>query len=257
MLKEIVIAIQSYADAHKFIVKHKLWKWIYIPGLIYTILFLAGIYLFWTTSNSAIEFVLLKTGVKGWLDRMHDRWLNFFFIVGQIILRLILLLFYFSLFKYLFLIIASPVFAFLSEKTDSILNGREFPFSFKQLLKDIVRAIKLTFRNMLWQSVYLVSLLIISFIPLFGWITPMVSMLVECYYLGFAMLDYNSERNRMSAQASIAFIGHHKGLAIGNGLVFYLLHLIPIAGWLFAPSYAVIAATLSLHKARESQILIS
>ena len=70
------------------------------------------------------------------------------------------------------------------------------------------------------------------------------------------MLDYSSERNNLSAMQSIQFIGRHKGLAIGNGFVFYLMHLVPIIGWLLAPSYAVIAATLSLHKARNEKVII-
>ncbi|MBC7867788.1 MAG: EI24 domain-containing protein [Gloeobacteraceae cyanobacterium ES-bin-316] len=257
MLKEIIISIQSYYNAHQFISKHKLWKWILIPGLIYTILFLAGMYLFWTSSNNAIEFILLKTGVKTWLDNMQDSWISFFFIVGQVILRLVLLLFYFSLFKFLFLIVGSPLFAYLSEKTESIMEGKDFPFSFKQLLKDVARGIKIALRNLLWQTVYVFSILILSFIPLFGWIAPLVALLVECYYFGFSMLDYSSERNKLSSAQSIEFIGRHKGLAIGNGIVFYLMHLIPIAGWLLAPSYAVIAATISLLSAKKSQIIIA
>ena len=56
-----------------------------------------------------------------------------------IMLRLVMTFFYFSLFKYLFLIIGSPVFAYLSEKTASIIEGKDFPFSFSQLIKDSVR----------------------------------------------------------------------------------------------------------------------
>jgi len=257
MLKEIIISFQSYMHAHQFIVKHKLWKWILIPGLIYTILFLGGMYLFWTSSNTAIEFLLLKSGVKNWLDKMQDSWINFFFIVGQIILRLVLLLFYFSLFKFLFLIIGSPLFAYLSEKTESIMEGKDFPFSVKQLLKDAARGVKIALRNLLWQTVYVISILILSFIPLFGWIAPLVALLVECYYFGFSMLDYSSERNKLSSSQSIEFIGMHKGLAIGNGIVFYVMHLIPVVGWLLAPSYAVIAATISLLSARKSHIIIT
>jgi CysZ protein len=256
MLKEIIISIQSFFDAHKFIIKNKLWKWIIIPGIIYSILFIAGIYLFWVSSNHAIEFILVKTGVWGWLNKMHDGWISFFFIVGQIILRLVLLLFYFSLFKFLFLIIGSPVFAYLSEKTESIIEGKEFPFNLKQLLKDIARGIRIALRNILWQTVYIITILILSFIPLFGWIAPLVALIVECYYFGFSMLDYSSERNKLSASQSIEFIGTHKGLAIGNGLVFYLMHIVPIVGWLFAPSYAVIAATLSLINAKKNHVII-
>jgi CysZ protein len=257
MLKEIIISIQSYLHAHQFIVKHKLWKWILIPGLIYTILFLGGMFLFWHSSNNAIEFILLKTGAKNWLDKMQDGWISFLFIMGQVILRLVLLLFYFSLFKYLFLIIGSPVFAYLSEKTESIMEGKDFPFNYKQFLKDIARAIKIAMRNLLWQTVYVVSILIISFIPFVGWIAPLVALLVECYYFGFSMLDYSSERNKLSASQSIEFISRHKGLAIGNGLVFYMIHFVPLLGWLLAPSYAVIAATISLLSARKSHVIIS
>ena len=256
MLKEIIIAIQSYGQAHRFIVKHRLWKWILIPGLIYTILFLIGTYFFLITSNNAIEFVLLKSGIKTWLDKMQDSWLNWLFIIGQVILWLVLFLFYFSLFKYIFLIIGSPVFAYLSEKTESIIEEKEFPFSLSQLMPDIARAVKIALRNMLWQTVYVVSILILSFIPLVGWIAPLVSLFTECYYLGFSMLDYSCERKKMSTQQSIEFISRHKGLAIGNGMVFYIMHLVPVIGWLFAPSYAVIAATLSLFHARKSHAII-
>ena len=257
MLKEIIISIQSYMHAHRFIIKHKLWKWILIPGLIYTILFLGGIYLFWVSSNSAIEFILQQSGAKTWLDKMQDSWVSFLFIMGQVIFRLVLLLFYFSLFKFLFLIIGSPVFAYLSEKTESIMEGRAYPFSFLQLLKDIGRGIKIALRNLLWQTVYVISILILSFIPVFGWVAPLVALMIECYYFGFSMLDYSSERNKLSSAQSIDFISRHKGLAIGNGIVFYSMHLLPIVGWLLAPSYAVIAATISLLSARKSHIILS
>ena len=250
MLKEIITAIQAYFQAHQFIVKHRLWRWIVIPGLIYSILFCLGIYLFWISSSSAIEFFLLKTGVKNWMDKMQDSWFRFLFIFGQIILHLVLLLLYFSLFKYIFLILGSPLFAYLSEKIESSIEGKDFPFSIKQLLKDILRGVKLAFRNMLWQTVYTLSIFILSFIPVIGWVTPMMALFIECYYLGFSMLDYSCERNKLSTSQSIAFIGKHKGLAIGNGMVFYIMHLLPFIGWLLAPSYAVIAATLSLYKSK-------
>lgn len=250
MLKEIIIAIQSYRDAHWFIVKHRLWKWILIPGLIYTIMFFAGMYSFWISSDWAIQQLLHFTGMAKWMNAIESGWLKFLFIFGQVILKLVLMLFYFSLFKYLFLIIGSPLFAFLSEKTEAIIEGKEFPFNFVQLGKDMLRGIRLALRNSLWQTVYTFSILLLSFIPLIGWFTPCIALLIECYYLGFSMLDYSSERNKMSTPQSIAFITKHKGLAIGNGIVFYVMHLFVIAGWILAPSYAVIAATLSIIKTK-------
>ena len=251
MLKDIIIAIQSYLEAHRFIVKHRLWKWILIPGFLYSILFCAGIYLFWISSGQAIDSLFSITGLKKWMYTIEGSWLKFLFIFGQVILQLVLLLFYFSLFKFLFLIIGSPLFAYLSEKTEAIMEGRDFPFSFAQLLKDIARGIKLALRNALWQTVYTLSILILSFIPFVGWFTPLIALIIECYYLGFAMLDYSCERNKLSTSQSIEFIGKHKGLAVGNGIVFYLMHAIIIAGWILAPSYAVVAATISFYKTKQ------
>ncbi len=251
MLKEIIIAIQSYRDAHWFIVKHRLWKWILIPGIIYAILFSVGMYSFWISSDWAIQQLLHFTGLAKWMDAIEGGWLKFLFIFGQVILKLVLMLFYFSLFKYLFLIIGAPLFAYLSEKTEAIIEGKDFPFSFLQLGKDMGRGIKLALRNALWQTVYTFSILILSFIPVIGWFTPCVALLIECYYLGFSMLDYSSERNNITTTQSIALIGKHKGLAIGNGIVFYVMHLVFVVGWVLAPSYAVVAATLSLLKIKK------
>jgi CysZ protein len=254
LLKEIVTAIESYFRAHRFINKNGLWKWILIPGILYTLLFVLGMYFFWTSSDAVITYISHRLGIDRWLHRQGSQLLSFVFLMGEIMIRIIMVLFYFSLFKYLFLIIGSPVFAYLSEKTESIMEGKDFPFSFKQLLQDIYRGIKLALRNMVWQTVYAISLLILSFFPVIGWITPLITLFVECYYYGFSMLDYSCERHKLSPSESIRFIGKHKGLAIGNGMVFYLMHLLPVVGWVLAPSYAVVAATISLYHQDDNKL---
>jgi CysZ protein len=252
LLKEIIIAIQSYFEAHAFIQRHRLWRWILVPGILYMLLFSVGIWYFWQSSDMAITFFLQKTGLTAWLQQQRSGLLSVLFMLATLFLQLLLLVFYFSLFKYLFLIVGSPVFAYLSEKTEAILEGKDFPFSLPQLLRDIARGIRLALRNGLWQTVYMIALVLLSLLPLAGWITPLIALFVECYYYGFSMLDYSLERTRMNAGESIDYIGRHRGLAIGNGMLFYAMHLVPILGWVLAPAYAVIAATLSLHKIKNA-----
>lgn len=249
----MIIAIQAYFQAHRFIVKHRLWRWILIPGIIYTTLFIIGIFFFSNTSSDFIEWVALKTGLNTWLQRMNSGFLSFLFIMGHLLMWPILLLFYFSLFKYLFLIIGSPLFAYLSERTEAIMEGKTFPFSFSQYWIDIKRGIRIAARNSLWQTVYTLSFLLLSLIPLVGWLTPLLAILVECYYYGFSMLDYSMERHKKTITESIFFVGNHKGLAVGNGLVFYLMHLLPIVGWILAPAYSVVAATMSMYPMKPTQ----
>ena len=247
MLKELIIAFQAYFRAHRFINRHRLWKWILIPGIIYAILFFTGMWLFWGSTGQFLDWLFQNLGVLSWLKRMQNDVLNFLFITGTLIFRLILLFFYFSLFKYLFLILGSPLFAWLSEQTENIIEGKETRFDLVQLLKDMWRGIRVALRNTMWQSVYTITILLFSLVPLVGWVTPMVAFMVECYYYGFSMLDYSAERHKLTPAESAVYIGSRKGLAIGNGMVFYLMHLIPIIGWVLAPAYAVIAATLSLY----------
>ena len=247
MLKEIVIAIQSYFKAHQFISRHRLWKWILIPGIVYMLLFCTSMYFFGRSASNVIEYLSTVTGISRWLHKMQSSVLVFFATIGGMMIWLLLMFFYFSLFKYIWLIIGSPVFAYLSEKTEALLEGTEYPFSWKQLFKDMLRGIKLALRNALWQTVYTVSFLLLSFIPVVGWVTPVISLFTECYYYGFSMLDYSCERHKLSPSQSVTFISNRKGLAIGNGIVFYLMHLIPLVGWVFAPAYAVVAATISLY----------
>lgn len=228
-----------------------MWKWILIPGIIYTILFAVGIYFFWISTGNAVAWLSDQTGLVNWLQKQDNEFWNFLFMMINIMIRLVMTFFYFSLFKYVFLIIGSPLFAYLSEKTASIIEGKDFPFSFSQLMKDAWRGSKLALRNTIWQTVYLIFIFFLSFIPLFGWITPLIALFVECYYYGFSMMDYSCERNKMSPGASIQFIGRHKGLAIGNGLIFYLMHGVIFIGWILAPAYAVVAATISLHRIKK------
>ena len=254
LLKEIIISIQAYFKAHQFIKKHKLWKWILLPGIIYTVLFMVSMYYFSKTANNFTEWLTLKVGLKSWLDGIQNSFLGFFFTLGGMVLWMIQMLLYFSLFKYVFLIIGSPIFAYLSEKTEAIIEGKEYPFSLMQLLKDMIRGIGIAARNAGWQTVYMFTILIVSFIPFIGLVTPLITILIECYYYGFSMLDYSMERHQKTAAESIFFVAHHKGLAIGNGLVFYALHLLPIVGWMLAPAYAVIAATISLQSSKEDNV---
>ena len=248
LLKEIVIAVQSWGEARRFIQKHRLFKWIIIPGIIYTLLFIAGMFFFWQSSDMVVSWASRQLSIETWLQKERSEWLSFLFVMTGMMLRLIMVLFYFSLFKYLILIIGSPVFAYLSEKTEAIMENKEHSFNWTELKKDCVRNSKLALRNCGWQSVYLIALILLSLIPVVGWITPIIALLMECYYFGYSMLDYSFARNNFSPSQSAAFTARHKGLAIGNGLLFYLMHIIII----LAPAYAVIAATLCVHKVKTS-----
>lgn len=195
-----------------------------------------------------IEWFVTRSGLKRLLTGESAGFLSFLFLFGRLIVQLLLLMLYFSWFKYFFLILGSPLFAYLSEKTEGLIHNRDYPFSARRFVRDIYRGINIAVRNLFWQTFYTLCMLVLAAIPVLGWVGPVLGMTFECFYLGFSMMDYTNERRGYSASESIEFINTHKGLAVGNGLVFFLLHAIPVVGWIFAPGYSVIAATLSMQQ---------
>jgi CysZ protein len=252
LLKELILAIRAYFSAHRFIVQHKLWKWMIVPGILYAYLFVLGMNYFSQSSSFFIESIILKTGLKSWVDTLNNDLIGFFITMGSFWLWFTLLLFYFALFKYLFLILFAPFFAYLHLRIDAIKNETVFVFNSKAYRKLIARALLLNVTNLLWQTVYLIPIVIICTLPIIGWFTPIFTILIECYFLGAAMLDYSLASENKNKVAAAAYVNNHKGLPIGNGLVFYLLHFIPIIGWMTAPFYSLIAAQLNTQEVKDN-----
>lgn len=165
--------------------------------------------------------------------------------------------------KYFLLIILSPLFALLSEITDEKLSGKKFPFNFSQLLKDVLRGIAISLRNLLFELVISFGLWIVTiFIPPLAIITIPLGFVIGWYFVGFSIMDYNCERYKYNMSKSITFIKQHKGYAIGIGCVYSLFMALPTVagdaiGIMFGPTLAVIAATMSFLKINETPSQVS
>jgi CysZ protein len=249
LLKEIVLAFQSWDGTRRFIQQHRLLKWMILPGIFYTLLFIAAVYFFFRSSDQVVNWISSKLNIESWLQQKRSEWLSFLFVMSGVMMRLTLTLFYFSLFKYLVLVFGAPLFAYLSEKTESSLENKSEPVKFETIKKDSIRSIRLALRNCGWQTVYFIALIFLSLVPVAGWIVPLICLLMECYYFGFSMVDFSLARNGFTEGQSIIFIGRHKGFAIGNGIVFFFMHILVF----LAPAYAMIASTLTIHHVKTKQ----
>jgi CysZ protein len=239
-------AVQSYFDALALVKKHKMWSLVLISGLLYLVLITAGLYGIFEGMNAVSERILNISWLKDFTAKYsYLKWVIKILLIG---IDIAVFFVYFSLFKYILLTIASPIYAYISERTAEILTGQSYPFSINQLIKDIVRGIRLSVRNIFKQTMLTLLLLVLSFIPILGIFTAILIFIIDAYYYGFAMLDYNCERKKMNYQQSLIFVKAHRGLAIGNGIVFYLLFLIPVLGIIIGAPLSAIAATISLHK---------
>lgn len=252
MLKELILSIQAFLKAHQFVLQNKLWKWILVPGIIYACLFVIGMNYFSQSSSFFIEWIILKTGLKTWVDSLNSDWIGFFITMGSFWLWFTLLVFYFAIFKSIFLCLFAPVFTLFHLRVDAIQQNTEYIFNPKQYAKLVIRAIRLSITNLLWQTVYLIPIVLVCTLPLIGWFTPIFTIILEAYFLGYAMLDYGLATELKQRSVSAAYVSHHKGLPIGNGIIFYLMHLLPIIGWITAPFYALIAADINTQEVKDN-----
>lgn len=225
-------------------VKQGSWKWIWIPGLIYAAFFAACLYIFYRTSGQFSEYIISHTHIKEWLQS-NNQFLSFLFVTSAVMIQLLLLIFYFSLLRLLYQLVCAPLIAYLNRRSHAYATGEKAQVSMQPLLQDVLRIWAVILKNALWQTVYFITLIIISLVPVIGWITPLAGLLAECYYSGYPRIDLACKRLGIDMPKAAHFISLHKGLAIGNGMVFYGMVIVPVIGWVVAPVYAVIAATLT------------
>ncbi len=180
------------------------------------------------------------------------------FLLQGILFLLFKVLFFFIFYFFsatIVLILLSPALSYVSEKTEKIITGKSYPFNAKVWIRQIVRSLKLSLRNMFLQTFWVISIIIISFIPIIGWIISPFSILliiiINAYFFGFSFLDYSFERKELTIHQSIMIVRKNKGLTIGFGLIYYLVFLIPFIGSFLAPFmtfFLVVAATMSVEK---------
>jgi len=248
LFKGFGIGIKAYSEAHRLIFKKNFWGYLILPGIINIILFFTVFLLGWKYSDvlrdAFFDLIGLSDSPDGFLKYL---WMIFHFLMS-LIFKLIFLVVYISVYKYVVLALISPALAILSEKTEHVVKGTEYPFHFSQFLSDIFRGIIVVLRNLILEMLWIIAFIFISYIPLIGWLSPVILFFVACYYLGFSFIDYTCERRRLSISASARLIRKNKGAAMANGIMFYLILLIPLVGLLFAPAYATVAATLMFDK---------
>jgi CysZ protein len=246
LLKEILIAIQAFFKIHRLVLK-KQRVWLWLAGIGYCGLFIAGIYFFYETATKFTDFLITKTNIKNWLQS-GNAVVQFFFITGLIMFHWVLLIYYFGIFKYLYQLLFAPVCSYLSVKTDALLHPVAGTTNRKNIGALTKHALLTTLKNFFWQTLYTIVFLVVSLIPIIGWIVPIIALLHECYYAGYANLDYKLFRKKYAVNDIQQYINRHKGLAIGNGLLFYAIHSIPLLGWIAAPVYAIAAANIAIDE---------
>ncbi len=251
------LGIRNYFKAFSFIIHNRL-TWVFIiPLIISLILYFSGFTLIEWASDLIIEPVnqWFVSNPQSFISKLTPSFLRGLI---KVFFHLMFFLIFAMYSGYLVLIFLSPLYAWLSEKVEEIETGNKYPFHFQQFMKDIWRGIVLALRNMMYQTLIFLLVVVASFLPVIGFVlTPLaviILFIVSSYFYGFAYLDYNCERHNYDSKRSILLIRKYKGLAIANGALFSITLYIPFCGVFlstFASIIAVVGASLAMNQLPE------
>ncbi|MEL6942331.1 MAG: EI24 domain-containing protein [Bacteroidota bacterium] len=243
MLQGFVRGVLSYGKAIQLIRKFRLWFYVLVPGAISLILGIFIALFVWNYAGDIGDWITSWYSWKG--EGIVEK-------IGSAISGITIVFLTFLLFKYIIIVAVSPFMSLLSEKVEQRLNSQasSVPFKLDKFFKDIIRGLSLALRNIFWELLFTLLLLLASFIfPVIAPFTAILIFLIQSYYAGFGNMDFTMERH-FSFRGSIRFVRRNRGLAIGNGAVFLWLLLTGV-GFLFAPTLATIAATVEVVKRLE------
>ncbi len=249
--KQISIGLKGYSKAWNLIFKRGFAKYLLFPLIL-------NIVIFWIGTDYISDLaVTARDALKEWMD-IHEgdfwgaKFLNSF-VSGLVTVLMYVMFFIVFVYTggYIIIILLSPVFSIISEKTEHLIshNKNNYPFELKQFLKDIIRGITLAIRNMLYETFIMIVVFIISFIPVIGWLGPIFMFFISAYFFGFSYMDLTNERKRRSIRESVRFIRKYKWVAITNGAVFSIALVIPYCGVAvsaFIAVISIIAGTVSM-----------
>lgn len=249
MINNILKGIQAYTGALALISKLKLWKYFLIPIIISVI----------TASLIALSAYGLSDNIGNFIARIwpwdfgKDTFTSISTFIGVIVVLAIGLILY----KHIIMAFSAPFMSPVSEKIEAHLTGVQRHDHRKTSFKEqLWRGIRINFRNLGKELLITMPLLLLKLIPVVNIFSTISLIVLQAYYAGFGNMDYTLERH-FKYRESVQFIRKHRGIAIGNGLVFILFLIIPIIGVILVLPMSVTAASIKTVELLKKDELLS
>lgn len=242
MIKDIFSGIQAYFSAFSILKKLNLWSYFVVPIIIS---FILGIFILFTAyglSDNIGNYIASIWGFSWGKETITS--------ISHFVGGLVVIAFGIVVFKHVLMAVIAPFMSPISEKIELHFSGNvsKQKTGLKTKTSALARGIRLNIRNLIVEILWIIPFFFFSFIPLIGFFFLILIFLVQAYYAGFGNMDYTLERH-FSYKESVAFVRKNRGIAIGNGIVFMGILLIPIIGILIVLPLSVVASTTETLKA--------
>lgn len=250
MIKNILRALKDYTGSFKLMFQLGLWKYFLVPMCISFLFALTiGLAAYGLSDNLAGPIAGLWIWETG-----QDNFFAFAEVISAIFIVIIGLLVY----KHFVMALSAPFMSPVSEKIERHLYPElqgDITHRDTSNASQLYRGVRINVRNLFFELLITLPLLVLSLIPVVGILFWVIGFLVQSYYAGFGNMDYTLERH-FKYRESVEFVKNHRGYAIGNGIVFNAVLLIPIIGIILVLPVSVTAASkTTLELLREQKLL--
>lgn len=247
MIKNILKGIKAYAGTLRLINKLGLWKYFGVPMAISFFTAVLITFSSWGLSDNLGAFIS-----KIWFWEWGS---ETFRTISDFIGALIIIALGIILYRHIVMALSAPFMSPVSERIEKHLYGITHSHRNTTNAAQLWRGVRINVRNLGLELLLTIPIILIGFIPVLGMISTILLFLVQSYYAGFGNMDYTLERHYKYSE-SIQFVRRNRGLAIGNGIVFMLMLLIPVVGIILVLPLSVTAAsTVTLRVLENSKTL--
>lgn len=246
--------MNSYIRAFRILDKHNLWPVMVLPMILSLLIAIVIVLLAWVTSEDIVLYVTDRYSLKDYDTDIG----NVVEVIIALMIRGIVLFLYLKIYRYFVLILLSPVFVKFSELLYKNIDGEDLKMDLRMYCFCSFRGIRLALRNFLFELLITAGLLFLTLIIL--WILPVIPaviLFVESYFFGMVMMDYAHEMDGLPEDRSLEVIRKNAGIAMGNGLIFNLIILLPLIGVILGPILALVAAKVAIDENKNTKFYVS
>lgn len=158
--------------------------------------------------------------------------------------------------KYIMLILLEVVIFHFARRTIEVLTKKSQPITFDDFFRAQIRMLKVSVRSWVMESIAVV--LIKAFFDFFHageFLQPVLVYGVQCYFVGFAIVDNFNEQYHLTIKESAKYTQHYAGVAIAVGLALKVLFYIPVAGAVLAPLITSVVCVLVMFELSDLELL--
>jgi CysZ protein len=219
-----IIGIKYFVKGFSLCMNSSLRKFVLLPIIINILVTTIAMYFAFSGAYDLSDYLS---------NQLLPQWLSFLKWIISAILWLIICIVILYSFSSITLLIGSPLYSILAEKTEEILSGKPSQeSSFIDIIKDIPHTIGLELLKFCYRIPLLLLNLIFLFVPIVG---PLIIALISSWGCAMDYTSYGFENNKISYKDTRQTLSENKILCTTFGFTVWLMMLVPIINFIIVP----------------------